>query len=63
MSDEQNDNQKKAELEAQTQHVMSVALSNLTVVIDQLDSLKDIRVESTLTSLNAAKTDLQKQIT
>lgn len=63
MSDEQNDNQKKAELEAQTQHVMSVALSNLTVVIDQLDSLKDTRVESTLTSLNTAKTDLQKQIT
>lgn len=63
MSDVTNDNQVDAEKEAQSQHVMTVALSNLTVVIDQLDSLKDSRVESALTSLNAAKADLQKQIT
>lgn len=63
MSDEQTDNQIDAEKETQMQHVLTVALSNLTVVIDQLDSLKDSRVESVLADLTNAKADLQKQIT
>lgn len=62
MSDATNPNQNDAEKEKQTQHVMTVALSNLSVVIDQLETLKDDRVATTLEALNSAKVDLQKQI-
>lgn len=62
MSETTNAIQTDAEREAQTQHVMSVALSNLTVVIDQLETLKDTRVESVLEALDTAKADLEKQI-
>ncbi len=62
MSDATNANQKDPEKEAQTQHVMTVALSNLTVVIDQLSTLNDTRVSDTLASLKTAQTSLQKQI-
>lgn len=63
MSEPTNANQNDTEKEAQTQHVMTVALSNLSVVIDQLETLKDDRVTATLEALNTAKVDLQKQIT
>ncbi len=62
MSETTNANQTDAEKEAQTQHVMTVALSNLTVVIDQLQTLEDKRVEGVLTDLTNAKSDLEKQI-
>ena len=62
MSDEKTLNQVNDEKEVQTQHVMSVALANLTVVIDQLESLEDPRVEIVLEALDTAKTDLQKQV-
>lgn len=62
MSETTNINQTDPEKEAQTQHVMSTALRNLTVVIDQLQTLEDSRVESVLTDLTNAKADLEKQI-
>jgi len=50
------------EKEVQTQHVIQTALSNLGVVVDQLKSLSDKRVDGVLEALDTAKTDLEKQI-
>jgi len=50
------------EKEAQVQHVMQVALDNLNVVIDQLESLQDAKPDIVLEALDTAKTDLGKMV-
>lgn len=62
MSDE-HITQEQADKEIQTQHVLQVALDNLNVVVDQLESLQDSRVEIVLEALDTAKTDLGKLTT
>lgn len=55
--------EEQAEKTKQTQHVLTVAASNLDVVIDQLQSLQDSSVEIVLEALDTAKADLAKLIT
>lgn len=58
-----SDVQTPEEKEAQTLHVLQVANGNLSVVIDQLESLDDSRVKNVLKTLHTAKPDLDKLIT
>lgn len=57
-----NNDQTTEEKQAQTQHVRSVAYSNLCVVVDQLASLDDKEVKKLVTELETISGKLQKLI-
>lgn len=64
LTEQQQQEQQEAarQKEAQTQHVFQTAMANLVIVMDQLESTKDERVDSVLESLDAAKADLEHHI-